>query len=444
MSAAAAPASDGEESAESGSLDQSARSGAGEPGQGLSVEALAARIHRKLALGDATVLPVKYHRAAVNSMAQLRTALLPGSAAVSREARLYLLYAGIAVQRRMHIDAAADEVADLEVSLALLFALQILCQERSATPAPEERASPSLAHSPEKQARLDGRKRGREEEEDELAEADGPPRPARCEHSEQLENWDEQRLQELLEPAEGWQEALRPTPDSVCRACIAVGRRMGSAASMARVVGLARVFFRCSALTLVYNMLGSQPVREANRPNFLTLGSLDFLQEANDQRDERLAALVDAAESEAGQQARWPAHRAHRPLASRRAARRCCATSSSASRCLRGSSGCGARRCWGARRTAWPRSSTPPSCRRRTRRPCAGRSGAGSTTRTRRTRCARCWPASASPSPAAEAARTPSAKKTLLEGEFTCPFSKPRPPGPGTCAFPLCRTGTSG
>ena len=80
---------------------------------------------------------------------------------------------------------------------------------------------------------------------------------------------------------------------------------LGENGNLARVSALAGTFFRCSTLSLQYNMLMACDATESADRSFLTLSSLDVLAEANDTlQQQRLAAIVDSGESEAGQQVR--------------------------------------------------------------------------------------------------------------------------------------------
>jgi len=295
-----------------GSLE-SAEMAAGTGGE-LSVLDLAARVHRKLAIPDEQALPVAFHRSAVKCMQQLRDVLAGMACDADRDVRLYLLYAGIAVQRRMLLNTDVEETADLRVTLSLLYVLQVLCDSRARSP------TPGPASPPPEEELAGQSNEGAEPMEEADAEAfTAPPKPVRSPDAEALHQWDAQSLWErLLEVeaeergASGWAATLRLTPDSVCRACCAEGPRKGPKATLASLGGLADTFFRCSTLTLAYNMLGAAQLRSEREPDFLTLDSVDFLSEANDQRDERLRAVVDAAETEAGQQASPRTH--PRPL----------------------------------------------------------------------------------------------------------------------------------
>ena len=266
---------------------------------------LARRVHAKLCVPDDETLAVKAHRQAVQSMLELRNLLMQSADSVTQEVRVLLLTAGVSVQRRVAVgEAAPEETSDLSVSLALLFMLQVLCDPGSSSVsdtaeemdtdagAPPERIpekAPSdiaLWGAGTLKESVMARRRGREEQEGK-------------------ENGDTQSP-EAEEPVGdgGWSAALRLTPEMVSRAALLEAPLLGAQGTLAKLTPLATTFFRSSALAMQYSLLqGTRAVRE-EKPSFLTLSTVDFLQDANDdKREKRLAAIVDAAESEAGQQA---------------------------------------------------------------------------------------------------------------------------------------------
>ena len=96
---------------------------------------------------------------------------------------------------------------------------------------------------------------------------------------------------------------LRPSPEATCRACVTEAARLGAQGTLARVSELAQMFFRCSTLSLQYNMLTACDASNGPDRSFLTLSSLELLTGANDElQQQRLANIVDSGESEAGQQ----------------------------------------------------------------------------------------------------------------------------------------------
>ena len=240
---------------------------------------LAEKIYEKICSCDGRELPVKAHKSAVNAMVALRTLLL-SSCEISRESRMILLYAGISVQRRSMVSEDAVEVSDLEVSLVLLFALQLLCESSDASPV-DGCASPSLVDPVD------------------------PPTAN--------ESLDDQVLNQAASmslfgqmheqtKSEGWDGVLRINSEAVCRACLSTGNRTRKSSTLKSYGVLAGLFFRNSSLALKYSLLASKECSE-DRSAFLTLGAIDFLENANEEvKAANLAAIVSAGESEVGQQ----------------------------------------------------------------------------------------------------------------------------------------------
>ena len=228
-----------------------AASDAGEDARGL--RGLAQRVHRKLGIDEASPLPVRDHRAAVESLQRAHDILveLPGA---DVEVRMLLLASGIAVQRRVDLGAEGEELEDLSTTAVLLFVVQVLCEGAAASPAHD---------------------------------LDDPPQP---DPREPLERWQATSLWEAMQQAGGWEEL---PPATVCRACV----RSAPHSSLEELAALAPVYFRLSAAAMVHSMLG-----DGGR-DFLTLSAMDVVSVANSERDRRLAAIVGAAESEAGQMA---------------------------------------------------------------------------------------------------------------------------------------------
>tara|TARA_B100001113_G_C21042830_1_gene593129 strand:+ start:72 stop:965 length:894 start_codon:yes stop_codon:yes gene_type:complete len=283
-------------SEEEGSVKSNSNSASSE-----SLKRLASKIHCKLCVGLGEVLAVKEHRSAACAMTKLRQSLEQTSLPVCREVRLLLLYTGVSVHRRILLGKDETEINDLRTTLALLFALQLMC-DSSVPPPPDPDSSPSFQVVSDEEEecenpRHEGRKRPREED---ASDADPSAAPVRKRSSAEhiVEVWLKESLVNMVKETES------RSPDAVCRACVQICQSRAGGATMSMLTEISELFFRCSAQTLFYGMLSSQEAEEDAPACFLTLGALDFLAMANDQKEERLAAIVDAAESEAGQQVR--------------------------------------------------------------------------------------------------------------------------------------------
>lgn len=264
-----------------------------------SMRGWAAKIHDKICIGETESLPVMSHRSAVNSMCQLRNLLIEKGGTADRDCRMLLLFSGISVQRRVALGSDGAELEDLTVSLALLFMLQVLCEGdglREPSPEPMDTGhggemSPSLVQNAATEANVDV----------EMA----PKAHTAVTAKGQLEQWHKITLLERMSDAtaasdSSWGRILQPSPDTICRACIQEGARLGTNGTLPQVIGLATEFFRCSTLLLQYNMLNDCPEDDMS---FLSLGSVDLMMRVNeDMKRQKLAAVADAGESEAGQQ----------------------------------------------------------------------------------------------------------------------------------------------
>jgi hypothetical protein len=274
---------------------------------------LAERIHRKLCIDEGQPLPVKSHRDAAESMLQLRTLVQSGSA-VDRDTRFLLLIAGVFVQRRAALTDNDNECNDLQVTRALLFVLQVLC-ERS-RPTHDGSSSPSLMQTGaqlQSDLALAANLSPTSGVDGEIA-ANGsnllvpaalePPVPAATPAQDVIDKWTRASMRDSFKSEGQWAVALRLTPEAVCRACINQGLEHGQCIGLAKATTMAATFFRCSALTMQYNLLSGKEPKQKHT-SFLTLDTADLLESANEGvRAEKLAAVVDAAESELGQQVR--------------------------------------------------------------------------------------------------------------------------------------------
>lgn len=174
----------------------------------------------------------------------------------------------------------AQEITDLEVTLVLLFVLQLLC-ECADTRTSKGCISPSLV------------------------DPDEPPTSSESMDDQILQQAGEVSLLSQMQEtptSEGWDEALKITSEVVCRGCLSTGNRTRSQSSLKSYGLLAALFFRHSSLALKYSLLESKET-PTDRSGFLTLGSIDFLESANEEvKAANLAAIVSAGESEVGQQ----------------------------------------------------------------------------------------------------------------------------------------------
>ena len=241
-------------------------------------EKLSDRIYRKLSGPLQQPLAMAEHRAAAATMVALKDVLLEKSTPCSRRVKMFLLCAGVEVQRRGAVGDNEDLTKQhIQTSIALLLVLVAMSEGPLAAP----ELSPSLAV---------------EEEED------GPLTSPLSQEKKIIGMWKTRSAQDHIAALDD-KDALVVHPADVCRAILKEARSHGETWSWANLVQMASMFFMCSSKTMFYQMLlGGNPPSQRSSAEFLTLDTIGFLSDANETRDERLDALADVAESEAGQQ----------------------------------------------------------------------------------------------------------------------------------------------
>ena len=189
---------------------------------------------------------------------------------LGKEARMILLYCGLSVRRLLLNEKEEEPRNHLQTTLSLLFVLQLLAENR-----PMPAADAGGAVDPVDLVDLE-----------EASDALGEERRV-------LQRWNAAPLADEMHDVNNDWSSL--TVSHVCQACLALGHE---AATIDDLKHTSVLFFAASGDMLLQNMLAqAAPVADAS---FLTLGSVDFLTEANEQ--ESLDSLVELAESEIGQQ----------------------------------------------------------------------------------------------------------------------------------------------
>ena len=271
---------------------------------------LANRIRKKLSTPLTEEMAVADHRKGLEAMLRLRDILLRGDedAEPVSAVKMSLTCAGVALQRRLAFhDSPASRLAaeDFTTTMALLFALVVLC---TGTGRAGRAGSASTSAS--------------------ASDSDS-------EQTVALAAWWETSLAQDLQAAVGvetnsWTMALR-SPGALCRMCLEQTVLRSSSISIGELAQTGALFFRTSASAMMVSLLegaGATPQPNSGeagaggatpRPNtplgrgeapphagqvppaFVTLGAMDFVAAANENLDERLLSIADAAESEAGQ-----------------------------------------------------------------------------------------------------------------------------------------------
>ena len=258
------------------------------------VDRLAERIYRKLAPPISKPLPMQHHRAAVSTMVALRDLLQSLTSGGNSNASMAVLCAGVEAFRRVML-TVDDDATVQHLGAPCLSCLSWSSCATDPAPRPTRRVS---------HAGHDARQRERTRERDGKAHRRGwrgsafaaPVSPER----KVLLGWRARSTWDEMEEGSGKREI---TPESVCRAALVEARSDGIKWDLDTLHSNARVFFQCSAQTMLHQFLGEGAVQEEERSTgFLTLDTVSFLKDAGVQREERLAAIADVAESEAGQQ----------------------------------------------------------------------------------------------------------------------------------------------
>lgn len=261
--------------------------------EALDLDALSARVHKKLSFPLSTSLPVAAHRSAGSCMLRLRDAVLRGQA-LSQAAKMSLLCAGANCARRVSCETDDEaSVALIKTTQALLFSLLALSEPKldvrgesddESTEGPEEsEAEPAAPREPAPKRR----------------------RPCARDEEQLLAAWRMKSLADKLSEfcADSSWSTLLKSDAAVSRAALKEAQFVTKGGSMPAVYELSSIFFRCSASAMAASMIASVQPKRAREPvpDFLTLDTVSMLNDANEHQDEKLRALADAAESEAGQ-----------------------------------------------------------------------------------------------------------------------------------------------
>jgi hypothetical protein len=241
-------------------------------------------VHRRLAVSVKDILSVSDHKFAVTSILKARDLLLLGCE-LSHVSQTCLLCSGVACMRRIHADVEREENARLlSTTLVLIFALLVLAQGVSTL------------------------------EEDSSSNALAPSRVMRADE-ELLRSWRDSTLADVVlgmnhEHKSSWSQLVRCS-SSVSAAALREGRYASDPCAMKTLQDLSTIFFTCNVASMMLSLFSDvEPSSSSDvmtgvkrKSSFLTLDTVSFLNDANDMQAEKLASLVDAAESEVGQTA---------------------------------------------------------------------------------------------------------------------------------------------
>lgn len=228
------------------------------------------------------------HGSATRAMLRARDLLVKGGFDVTGISRTSLLCTGVACIRRIHSEVESEENSSLlKTTIVLIFSLLVMSD--SSGDVEEERY---------------------EEVTDEMKHKKQKPNRIMRDDEHTIETWSGTTLADTAFPPESdahssaWKTALS-SDSSVSRAALREARYCTDAKAMVNMQRLADIFFRCSGAAMMQSVMtkvaSTAPQEEIGDMSFLTLDTIGMMNEANDQREEKLEALVSAAESEAGQ-----------------------------------------------------------------------------------------------------------------------------------------------
>lgn len=251
-------------------------------------ECLCMKIHKKLGGSVREKLPVSQHGSCTRAMLRARDLLVRGGFAVSGISRTSLMCTGIACMRRVNAEVESNDNADLiKTTIVLIFSLLVMSDS------------------------------SREAEEDTYEEATDEmkrkkQRPNRILRVDEkiIQAWRDSTLADVAFPPESdehrsdWSAALNSN-SSVSRAALREARYCADANAMVEMQKLSEIFFKCSGAAMMQSVMTKAapmaPREEIGDMSFLTLDTVTLMNDANEQQYEKLASLVSAAESEAGQ-----------------------------------------------------------------------------------------------------------------------------------------------
>lgn len=245
---------------------------------------LAERVQRKLGAQSAhEPMAVADHRKATEAMLKIRDILVNEEEEPTRDVKMALTCAGISVQRRVAFGSGVEDVDHgtfFNTTLALLFALVVMCNG--------DAPRPSGAGSSDDEMEVEDSEQTKEQ-------------------NKAIVTWESGTLEGSMRAACGeetssWEATLRH-PGTLCQMCLQTAARRSHEMKLVELANMGSLFFRQSASALMASLLGGAPMQAPAQPvdNFLTLGNVDFLAQANNNLAENLQSMADCADSEAGQ-----------------------------------------------------------------------------------------------------------------------------------------------
>tara|TARA_B110000046_G_C12966680_1_gene387073 strand:- start:106 stop:1374 length:1269 start_codon:yes stop_codon:yes gene_type:complete len=239
-------------------------------------EKLCLKIHRKIGCPTTDTVAVAHHGSATRSMLKARDLLVKGGLKVSQLSRTSLLCTGVACMRRVNSNVETTENGELfKTTTLLIFTLLVLGECGDAA---EDEKYENITEQTER-------------DDEQIIYA-----------------WKESTLASYAFPEShvcnsAWSSTLY-SDSVVSRAALREAKYCSGTNAMFNMQTLSEIFFRCSGAAIMQSVLTKAetgPHGILGDTSFLTLDSVAMCNEANDMQSEKLASLVSAAESEAGQ-----------------------------------------------------------------------------------------------------------------------------------------------
>lgn len=264
------------------------------------VDALCFKIHRRLSAPLDKPIAVSAHKHAVSCMLEVRDCVLRG-AVLSSSAKMALLCSGITCMRRATFEIDTErQIVLLRTTQTLLFVLLAMTDE----PLLDDSDCSSESQYGEGGG-------GRCAEARTEAEHSQKRRRTGVRDNQQLiATWQMKSLAEHLgtvgqQPASSWDTVLKDNT-AISKVALNEARYIRDGDAMQQMRVISDVFFRCSAAAMTSSLIKGSlhspgPSLENDTTSFLTLDTVGMLNQANELQSEKLLALADTAESEAGQ-----------------------------------------------------------------------------------------------------------------------------------------------
>lgn len=249
-------------------------------------------------------------------MLKTRDALLRG-ATLDSQSRLMIVCAAVECTRRVTFAVdTEDQIPLINKTATLLFSLLVMGDETGGVDDGDFEPTTAERDDGGSEDECDGEETAASEMEVGEATGEAPAKRRRLIRRDEehlLASWKSRCLAQRLglvgeAQSSSWDSTLN-NDAAVSRAALMEARYVSERNAMESMNDLASIFLRCSSYAMTNSLIAStqpsstQPSSSRSRDagSFLTLDTVGLLNTANEMQEEKLIALADAAESEAGQ-----------------------------------------------------------------------------------------------------------------------------------------------